>query len=170
MLSTKIEITLRKRTPGHKWGALEGSATGPALTDSVTVTTKSSTSDPITQSVQSGNAGPAYPTSSKHGAKNWDKVADELTTKKKKKEKTATEHDGEQGKEDGADSDAESIDSDFAGGDAVDSFFKKLYANADPDTRRAMIKSYYESQGTALSTNWDEVGKDKVAVQPPSSD
>lgn len=95
-----------------------------------------------------------------------------MTAKKKKKSttnKTADAKNDDDGEKD-AESDAESIDSDFGGGDAVDSFFKKLYANADPDTRRAMVKSYYESQGTSLSTNWDEVGKGKVAVHPPSSD
>ena len=54
------------------------------------------------------------------------------------------------------------VDSDDEGGDAVDSFFKKLYKGSDPDTRRAMMKSYQESNGTALSTNWEEVGKKRV--------
>ncbi|OSX67541.1 hypothetical protein POSPLADRAFT_1176403 [Postia placenta MAD-698-R-SB12] len=54
------------------------------------------------------------------------------------------------------------------GGDAaVNDFFQKLYADADEDTRRAMLKSYQESGGTTLSTNWDEVGKSKVEVKPP---
>ncbi|CCM06323.1 uncharacterized protein FIBRA_08575 [Fibroporia radiculosa] len=55
-----------------------------------------------------------------------------------------------------------------AGGDAaVNGFFQKLYADADEDTRRAMLKSYQESGGTTLSTNWDEVGKAPVEVKPP---
>ncbi|TFK57101.1 SGS-domain-containing protein [Heliocybe sulcata] len=55
-----------------------------------------------------------------------------------------------------------------AGGDtAVNSFFQKLYGDADEDTKRAMMKSYVESGGTTLSTNWDEVGKGKVDGKPP---
>ncbi|KAI0639451.1 SGS-domain-containing protein [Trametes polyzona] len=55
-----------------------------------------------------------------------------------------------------------------AGGDAaVNDFFQKLYADADEDTRRAMVKSFQESGGTTLSTNWDEVRKSKVEVKPP---
>ncbi|KAH9950371.1 SGS-domain-containing protein [Amylocystis lapponica] len=55
-----------------------------------------------------------------------------------------------------------------AGGDAaVNGFFQKLYGDADDDTRRAMLKSYQESGGTTLSTNWDEVGKGNVDVKPP---
>lgn len=49
----------------------------------------------------------------------------------------------------------------------MNSFFKKLYKDANEDTRRAMIKSYQESGGTALSTNWSEVGKAPVPVSPP---
>ncbi|KAI0825084.1 SGS-domain-containing protein [Trametes gibbosa] len=55
-----------------------------------------------------------------------------------------------------------------AGGDAaVNDFFRKLYADADEDTRKAMMKSFQESGGTTLSTNWDEVKKEKVEVKPP---
>jgi len=53
------------------------------------------------------------------------------------------------------------------GGDEANFFFKKLYAGADDDTKRAMMKSYVESNGTVLSTNWSEVGKGKVETSPP---
>lgn len=45
------------------------------------------------------------------------------------------------------------------GDEAMNQLFKQIYANADEDTRRAMIKSYQTSGGTVLSTNWDEVAK-----------
>jgi len=55
-----------------------------------------------------------------------------------------------------------------AGGDSsVNQFFQDIYSNANEDTKRAMMKSYLESGGTTLSTNWDEVGKAKVEVKPP---
>ncbi|WOO82459.1 Protein SGT1 B [Vanrija pseudolonga] len=55
-----------------------------------------------------------------------------------------------------------------AGGDAaLQKLFAGIYANADPDTRKAMIKSYTESGGTSLSTDWSQVGTGAVPVRPP---
>lgn len=168
-MSTKIEIVLRKQVPGQKWSALEASSTDVKLADR-TASTASAASAPT--------SGPAYPTSSRHGAKDWDKVASDLTKDSKSKAESKAESKRKKGKKEakegadaGGESDsAESVDSDYAAGDPVDGFFKKLYANADPDTQRAMIKSYTESQGTSLSTNWDEVGTGKVEVQDSSRD
>jgi hypothetical protein len=44
-----------------------------------------------------------------------------------------------------------------------------LYADATEDQRRAMIKSYQESNGTSLSTNWEEVSKNSFANSSSSS-
>lgn len=40
--------------------------------------------------------------------------------------------------------------------------FKTIYAGADEDTQRAMMKSYQESGGKVLSTDWKDVGSRKV--------
>ncbi|OAX82037.1 hypothetical protein ACJ72_03612 [Emergomyces africanus] len=174
VMSTKIEIILRKKHPGQKWGGLEGTSR-PAMSGSTenAPTTLLPSQSTITTSTDHA---PSYPTSSRKGAKDWDKVASSLTKKRKQKESKGKEHDStvadndaKEGMEDG-DEEVESDNSDFGSGDPVDSFFKKLYASADPDTRRAMVKSYYESEGTALSTNWSEVGKGKVEAKPPSDD
>lgn len=49
----------------------------------------------------------------------------------------------------------------------INAFFQKIYSDANEDTRRAMMKSFQESNGTTLSTNWDEVSKGKVETKPP---
>merc|ERR1711970_122027 len=52
---------------------------------------------------------------------------------------------------------------------ALQQMFKNIYANANAETQRAMMKSFQESNGTVLSTNWNEVGKEKVEMKPPDS-
>ena len=53
------------------------------------------------------------------------------------------------------------------GGDPND-FFKTLFKDASPEAQKAMMKSYSESGGTVLSTNWDEVKQKKTEVKPPA--
>jgi suppressor of G2 allele of SKP1 len=86
-------------------------------------------------------------TSARSKQKNWEAVTTEILSKEK--EKTSNEDPN-------------------AGGDAaLNGFFQNLYHGADEDSRRAMMKSFVESGGTTLSTNWDEVKKETVTVKPP---
>ncbi|KAI8546277.1 hypothetical protein RHMOL_Rhmol07G0104700 [Rhododendron molle] len=83
---------------------------------------------------------PSYP-SSKPRTKDWDKLAAQV--KKEEKE--------------------EKLDGDAA----VNKLFGDIYQSADEDMRRAMLKSFVESNGTVLSTNWQDVGSKKVEGSPP---
>lgn len=132
ILPSKVEIILAKATPGQKWNALESSE--PVAEHAPEA--ESSKTDSAARAVFTASApsGPAYPTSSKSGPKNWDKFGD---------------------------------DDEEEEGDATNSFFKKLYSGATPEVQRAMMKSYTESNGTSLSTNWEEVSKGKVETLPP---
>lgn len=37
--------------------------------------------------------------------------------------------------------------------------FAQIYKDASDETKRAMIKSYTESGGTTLSTDWSKIGQ-----------
>lgn len=50
---------------------------------------------------------------------------------------------------------------------ALNKVFAGIYKNATDEQRMAMMKSFQESGGTVLSTNWDEVGKAPVQGSPP---
>ncbi|KQK08808.1 protein SGT1 homolog [Brachypodium distachyon] len=82
---------------------------------------------------------PSYPSSKPK--KDWDKLEAEV----KKQEKD------------------EKLDGDAA----LNKFFREIYSDADEDMRRAMMKSFVESNGTVLSTNWKDVGTKKVEGSPP---
>jgi len=155
VMPSKVEIVLVKATPGQKWNALESNEpVRDEKTDSVAGADggDSKDVDAVKRAVFTDTkpTGPAYPTSSKHGPKDWDKITSDL----RKSEST-----GKPGSlED---------DEDYEGGDETNHFFKKLFKGASPDVQKAMMKSYTESNGTALSTNWDEVSKGKVETSPP---
>jgi suppressor of G2 allele of SKP1 len=148
VMPSKVEIILFKAQPNQKWSSIESTEPSPSTTSSSTATTA-----PAPKPV---DRPPAYPTSSRTGPKNWDTITTNLT-----KKPSTTPSDP---------SDNTSIvvdDDEDTEGDATNAFFKKLYKNASPDVRRAMMKSYTESNGTSLSTSWDEVKKGKVETLPP---
>lgn len=51
--------------------------------------------------------------------------------------------------------------------DKSEDFFANLYKDVDDDTRRAMMKSYVESNGTVLTTNWEEAKEKTFETSPP---
>ncbi|TLD18788.1 sgt1 and cs domain containing protein [Venturia nashicola] len=143
---TKVELVLKKKTPGQSWKTLEGSGAPAAAV--------ATASEPAIKKAVLADKPPAYPTSSRKGPKNWDKVVDDITKKPKKADDPAAADEGDDDLED-------------HGGDEANYFFKKLFKGASPETQRAMMKSYQESNGTVLSTNWDEVSKGPVEMAPP---
>jgi len=50
---------------------------------------------------------------------------------------------------------------------ALNEMFQKIYGDANDEVKRAMNKSFQESGGTVLSTNWNDIGKEKTEVKPP---
>ncbi|KAF9691377.1 hypothetical protein EKO04_010712 [Ascochyta lentis] len=129
----KIEITLKKASQGVKWHKLEGDRAVEATEGS-----KETIPHHILSGKPAQESAPAYPTSSKSGVKNWDKLA------------------------------AEDLDDkDEIEGDETSHFFKKLYSGATSEQQRAMMKSYQESGGTVLSTDWSNVGSKTVVPEPP---
>lgn len=74
----------------------------------------------------------------KPAKKNWDKVVDDLSDDEEK---------------------SASADPNAGGDQALQKLFSGIYANASHDTKRAMIKSFTESGGTTLSTDWSTVGQ-----------
>lgn len=81
-----------------------------------------------------------YPTS-RHLYTDWDQLAKEVQEEEKKENSE--------------------------GDAALNALFKQIYADGSDEVKRAMNKSFQESGGTVLSTNWSEIKKETVEVKPP---
>uniref|UniRef100_A0A8C5KZG9 Protein SGT1 homolog n=1 Tax=Jaculus jaculus TaxID=51337 RepID=A0A8C5KZG9_JACJA len=81
-----------------------------------------------------------YPSSS-HYTRNWDKLVGEIKEEEKNEK--------------------------LEGDAALNKLFQQIYSNGSDEVKRAMNKSFMESGGTVLSTNWSDVGKRKVEINPP---
>ncbi|KAG8013932.1 Protein SGT1-like protein [Nibea albiflora] len=81
-----------------------------------------------------------YPSSSHYTCK-WDKMVEDLTEEEK--------------------------DEKLEGDAALNKLFQQIYCDGSDEVKRAMNKSFMESGGTVLSTNWKDVGKRKVEMNPP---
>lgn len=81
-----------------------------------------------------------YPSSSHH-TRNWDQLVADIKEEEK--------------------------DEKVEGDTALNNLFQQIYGDGNEEVRKAMNKSFVESGGTVLSTNWDEVGKKKVDMKPP---
>lgn len=50
---------------------------------------------------------------------------------------------------------------------ALNALFQRIYNEGSDEVKKAMNKSFLESGGTELNTNWDSVKNDKVSIKPP---
>ena len=147
----KIEIRLAKMVLG-RWGALVGDSPDREhpffFLLSFHLQTHVTTNHFHEALAVSATTPTPTPASQPKTRKNWEGITTEILGAEK--EKTTDE------------------DPNVGGDSTLNSFFQKIFGDADDDTKRAMMKSYSESGGTTLSTNWDEVKKAKVDVKPPS--
>ncbi|KAG5993851.1 hypothetical protein E4U52_001606 [Claviceps spartinae] len=151
----KVELRLAKVVTGGKWprlskeasvndGAEEGKQKVGWISETKSLKLASKTKKECQEAIRAKAAAaavkksswPAYPTSSRTGPKDWDKIA--------------AEEEPEEYYDNG-----------------VDTFFKKIYGDGNDDQKRAMMKSFTESNGTTLSTDWKDVANRTVGVSPP---
>ncbi|XP_039999632.1 protein SGT1 homolog isoform X3 [Xiphias gladius] len=91
-------------------------------------------------SIKHFNPTDQYPSSS-HYTRKWDKMVVDISEEEKNEK--------------------------LEGDAALNKLFQQIYSDGSDEVKRAMNKSFMESGGTVLSTNWKDVGKRKVEMSPP---
>jgi suppressor of G2 allele of SKP1 len=145
----QVEIKLEKSNPGPSWPNLTRSAQDqdqdqPLASTSTYIqaptSSTSTTSDPANLTSTSASSAPTGPRRNKFDTLNLDA---DLEEDQDQAGKGTSEKD-------------------------LEKFFQTLYGDLPPEGRRAMMKSFTESGGTVLSTDWGDVGGRKVEAQPPT--
>ncbi|KAI0565018.1 HSP20-like chaperone [Gracilaria domingensis] len=94
-----------------------------------------------------------------------DREAQVLSAQVQAGQESIRRRDQQEARQRGLTSFAESELKNYKEDDSAMSLFRTIYKDADEDMRRAMMKSYSESGGKVLSTNWDDVRKEKVTYK-----
>eukprot|EP00762_Andalucia_godoyi_P000780 ANDGO_03685.mRNA.1 Protein SGT1 homolog A len=139
VMGVKVEITLPKKVQDD-WDGLEATSELANVKKPSEVVPAAPAASSSSTAEPTTGARPAYPTSSKKKV-DWDSVEKEVEN--------------------------ESKDEKLEGDAALMKLFRDIYSKGDPETKKAMMKSYQESGGTVLSTNWKDVGSRQVVPEPP---
>ncbi|KAM0561585.1 hypothetical protein ACHAPJ_002753 [Fusarium lateritium] len=165
----KVELSLKKKTPG-KWKQLKGEGTdaAPDAADAEEAeklkVLKEARKKAMDASDAPAEAAPTAPAQEKPAASAEDKGNAPATSEDPSKPTPSYPSSSRTGPKNW-DNIGEDIDSDEE--KDVNVFFKKLFKGANPEQQRAMMKSFTESNGTSLSTDWNDVKDRKVETVPP---